>query len=88
MPSHILSSGEEATLYTVDPEREERSDGEGEEKGSRTGGLAMGGRGGRMAAIAAERAVIAVARAVLSTGGGGATTGADVLGIMCLMNCG
>ena len=41
-----------------------------------------------MAAIAAERAVIAIARAVLSTGGGGATIGPDVLGIMCLMNCG
>ena len=38
-----------------------------------------------MAAIAAERAVITVAREVLSTGGGGRTTGAVVLGIVFLI---
>ena len=45
----------------------------------------MGGREGRMEAIAAERTVIAVARAVLSAGGGGTTTGAVVLGIVFLI---
>ena len=41
--------------------------------------------GGRMSAIAAEKTVIAVVRAVLSTGGGGTTTGAVVLGIVFLI---
>ena len=46
----------------------------------------MGGRGGgRMTAIATERSAIAVARVVLSTGGGGTTTGAVVLGIVFLI---
>ena len=76
-----------ATLYDVSPERKEISNGEGEGKGSRTGGFITEGRGGHMAEIAAVRAMIAVARAVLSTGGREAVAGATDLAIVYRMIC-
>ena len=70
VPSHIWSSGEEAILYDIDPEQEERSNGEGEEKISKAGGFITSDNGGRITEIVAEKAVATVARVVLSTGTG------------------
>jgi len=59
-------------LYAEALEREERPNGSVDEKGSKTGGEVIGVGGGHIAVIACNRAVIAMARALLDIGDGAA----------------